>query len=262
VVGTSISSPWRRCLPLWWDLRSRGICRKLPHPSLRPDGGSSECTHRNARGCRSGPVRERGPGRPMAGATASLSRQSYAQGRGRRNRNFHKGAWALTQAACSRSGPSAAQWRVGKGEIAVDRRSRGPTSDSRARQRTCDAEYFCDTNLACRRGRSGPNRVNRVTLTVGRPLPAQLNDLVNLEEAELTDAKVARSPHPRPRRLTAATRHSTGWRGPVQRPMKTKTAQNFKMTAGIHFQTRPCQVQILDRICFRQAICTWPGNCR
>jgi hypothetical protein len=130
-------------------------------PSLRPDGGSSECAHRNARGCRSGPVRERGPGRPMAGATASLSRQSYAQGRGRRNRTFHKGAWALTQAACSRSSLSAAQWRVGKGEIAVERRSRGRTSDSRARRRICDAEYFCDTNLACRRGRSCPNRVKR-----------------------------------------------------------------------------------------------------
>jgi hypothetical protein len=128
-------------------------------PSLRPDGGCSECAHRNARGCRSGPVRERGPGRPMAGATASLSRQSYAQGRGRRNRTFHKGAWALTQAACSRSSLSAAQWRVGKGEIAVERRSRGRTSDSRARRRICDAEYFCDTNLACRRGRSCPNRV-------------------------------------------------------------------------------------------------------
>jgi hypothetical protein len=48
---------------------------------------------------------------------------------------------------------------VGKGEIAVERRSRGPTSDSRARRRICDAEYFCDTNLACRRGRSCPNRV-------------------------------------------------------------------------------------------------------
>ena len=102
---------------------------------------------------------ERGPGRPMAGATASLSRQSHAQGRGRRNRTFHKGAWALTQAACSRSSLSAAQWRVGKGEIAVERRSRGPTSDSRARRRICDAEYFCDTNLACHRGRSYPNRV-------------------------------------------------------------------------------------------------------
>jgi hypothetical protein len=53
----------------------------------------------------------------------------------------------------------AAQWRVGKGEIAVERRSRGPTSDSRAPRRICDAEYFCDTNLACRRGRSCPNRV-------------------------------------------------------------------------------------------------------
>jgi hypothetical protein len=141
------------------------------NPAHRADDRVPECAHRNARGCRSGPVRERGPGRPMAGATASLSRQSYAQGRARRNRAFHKGAWALAQAACSRSSLSAAQWRVGKGEIAVERRSRGLTSDSRARRRICDAEYSCDTNLACRRGRSCRNRVKGVTLAVGRLLP-------------------------------------------------------------------------------------------
>ncbi len=46
----------------------------------------------------------------------------------------------------------------GQGEIAVARRSREPTSDSRARRRIFDAEYCCDSNLACRRGRSCPNR--------------------------------------------------------------------------------------------------------
>jgi hypothetical protein len=56
---------------------------------------------------------------------------------------------------------------MGKGEIAVERRSRGPTSDSRTRRRICDAEYFCDTDLACRRGRSCPNRVNPKLLLKG-----------------------------------------------------------------------------------------------
>jgi len=50
----------------------------------------------------------------------------YAQGRGHRNRTFHKSAWALTQAACSRSSLSAAQWRVGKGEIAANGDLAGP----------------------------------------------------------------------------------------------------------------------------------------
>jgi hypothetical protein len=47
----------------------------LPQAAASRRYDPTECAHRNARGCRSGPVRERGPGRPMAGATASLSRQ-------------------------------------------------------------------------------------------------------------------------------------------------------------------------------------------
>src|SRR5581483_768357 len=54
--------------------------------------------------------------------------------------------------------PERRAMELGKGEIAVERRSRGPTSNSRARRRIFDAEYCCDSNLACRRGRSCPNR--------------------------------------------------------------------------------------------------------